>query len=65
MDTMKVVIKRNAPYEKGMYGVSIHNEPGGAANVTPINGEQDLRAKLLAFGLSADLRSAFSACATF
>lgn len=54
MDTIKVVIKRNAPYERGMYGVSIHSEPGGAANVTPINSEQELREKLLAFGLTPD-----------
>jgi hypothetical protein len=54
MATIKVVIKRNAPYENGMCGVSIHDEPGGAANVTPINSEQDLRAKLLVFGLTPD-----------
>jgi hypothetical protein len=48
------VIQRNAPYEKGVYGVSIHNEPGGAANVTPINSDQDLRAKLLLFGLTPE-----------
>jgi Fe2+ transport system protein FeoA len=52
VDTIKVVIKRNAPYENGMFGMSVHNEPGGAANVSPINSEQDLRVRLLAFGLT-------------
>jgi len=47
-----VVIKRNASYEKGVYGLSIHNEPGGSANVQPINSEVDLVAKLLAFGVT-------------
>ena len=54
METIRVVIRRNAPYERGMYGVSIHNEPGGAANVSPVNSEQDLREKLLAFGLTSN-----------
>lgn len=54
MDTITVVIKRNAPDEQGMYGVSIHSEPGGAAKITPINSEQALREQLLAFGLTAD-----------
>jgi hypothetical protein len=52
MSKMTVIIKRNATYEAGMFGVSIHNEPGGAANVQPINSEVDLRAKLLQFGVT-------------
>jgi hypothetical protein len=54
METITVVIKRNAPYEQGMYGVSIHNEPGGAGNATPVNSKQELFEQLLAFGLTAD-----------
>jgi hypothetical protein len=54
MDSITVVIKRNAPYERGMYGVSIHNEPGGAGNLTPVNSEQELFEQLLAFGLTAE-----------
>ena len=54
MDTIKVVIKRNAPSEEGMYGVSIHIEPGDAANIAPVSSEQDLLQKLLAFGLTRD-----------
>lgn len=53
MDTITVVIKRNAPYEHGMYGMSIHNERG-AGDVTPVNSEQELLEQLLAFGLTAD-----------
>lgn len=52
MEKMTVVIKRNASYEKGMYGVSIHDQPGIAAPVQPINSEKELRERLLAFGLS-------------
>jgi Fe2+ transport system protein FeoA len=52
METIRVVIKRNAPYEQGMYGLSIHDESGGGANVTPVNSERDLREKLLRFGLT-------------
>ena len=54
MDTITVVIKRNAPYEQGMCGVSIHDGPGAAGNVTPVNSEQELFEQLLAFGLTAD-----------
>jgi hypothetical protein len=54
LNTITVVIKRNAPYEHGIYGVSIHNEPGGAGNVTPVNSKQELFEQLLAFGLTAD-----------
>jgi hypothetical protein len=50
MDKLTVVIKRNASYEDGMYGLSVHNEPGGAANVQPIKSEEELKAKLLEFG---------------
>jgi hypothetical protein len=52
MDKLTVVIKRNASYEKGMYGLSIHDQPGGAGNVEPISSEAHLREKLLAFGFS-------------
>jgi len=52
IDKISVVIKRNVPYEQGMYGVSIHTEPGGAANITPISSEENLREQLLAFGLT-------------
>ena len=48
MDTITVVIKRNAPYEQGMCGVSIHDGPGAAGNVTPVNSEQELFEQLLA-----------------
>lgn len=54
MSRITVVIKRNAPYEKSMYGLSVHNKPGGAANVQPITSEQELRERLLKFGFSAD-----------
>jgi Fe2+ transport system protein FeoA len=37
-----------------MYGLSIHDQPGGSAVVRPINGEDELRARLKAFGLSDD-----------
>jgi Fe2+ transport system protein FeoA len=52
MAKMTVVVKRNASYENGMYGLSIHDQPGGAANVQPIDGEAELRERLLAFGLT-------------
>ena len=52
MSQLAVIIKRNASYEKGMYGLSIHSEPGGAANVQPINSEEELRDRLLKFGLT-------------
>jgi hypothetical protein len=52
MDKISVVIKRNAPDEQGMYGLSIHSEPGGAANITSISSEEKLREQLLAFGLT-------------
>jgi hypothetical protein len=35
-------------------GLSVHNEPGGAANVQPIKSEEELKAKLLEFGASDD-----------
>jgi hypothetical protein len=54
MHKLTVIIKRNASYEKGMYGLSIHNQPGGAANVEPINSEAQLREWLLGFGLCRD-----------
>ena len=54
MDRFTVIIKRNASYEQGMYGLSIHDEPGGAGNVEPINSEAQLREKLLGFGLNED-----------
>ncbi len=37
-----------------MYGLSFHDQPGGAANVEPINSEEELREKLLSFGLTED-----------
>lgn len=52
MSKMTVVIKRNAGYENGTYGLSVHDEPGGAANVEPINNEAELRERLLGFGLT-------------
>jgi hypothetical protein len=51
METITVVIKRNAPNERGMYG---YTAPGLAGNATSINSEEELRERLLAFGLSAD-----------
>jgi hypothetical protein len=39
-------------HEKGVYGLSVHNEPGGGATVQPINSEADLLARLLAFGVT-------------
>lgn len=53
-DKLTVIIKRNASYEKGMYGLSFHDQPGGAANVEPINSEQQLREKLLGLGLTEE-----------
>ena len=52
MSKMSVIIKRNASYEKGMFGVSVHNQPGGGATVEPIDSEADLRTRLLAFGVT-------------
>lgn len=52
MDKVTVIIQRNASYEKGMYGLSFHDQPGGAANVEPIKSEEELREKLLEFGLT-------------
>jgi len=52
MDKVRVIIKRNASYQRGMYGLSIHDQPGGAANVEPINSEAELREKLLGFGVT-------------
>ncbi len=54
VDKLTVIIKRNASYEKGMYGLSIHDQPGGSENVEPINGEEQLRERLLGFGLTED-----------
>jgi len=50
MSKLTVIIKRNASYEKGMYGLSIHNEPGGSANVQAIKDEAELKTKLVGFG---------------
>jgi Fe2+ transport system protein FeoA len=52
MAKMTVIVKRNASYEKGMYGVSIHDQLGIAATVQRINSEAELRERLLAFGLT-------------
>ena len=52
MKKFTVIIKRNASYEKGMYGLSIHDQPGGAGNVEPINSEGQLRERLIGFGFS-------------
>ncbi len=54
VDKLTVIIKRNASYEKGMYGLSIHDQPGGAGNVEPINSEDQLRERLLRFGLTEE-----------
>jgi hypothetical protein len=54
MSKVKVIIKRNAVYEKGMYGLSIHDQPGGAASVEPLDTEAELRERLLGFGLTVD-----------
>lgn len=51
-EKMTVIIRRNASYEKGMYGLSIHEGGGGAALVHPINSVEELRERLLGFGLS-------------
>lgn len=53
MNKITVTIKRNAGYEKGMYGLSIHDQPGQAANVIPINSKDELRPRLIDLGLSA------------
>jgi hypothetical protein len=50
MSKLTVVVKRNADYEKGIYGLSVHNEPGGAANVQPIKNAAELKARLIEFG---------------
>jgi hypothetical protein len=49
-----VLIKRNATFEQGMYGLSIHDEPGGAANVQPIKDESELMARLKEFGVTQE-----------
>lgn len=54
MSKLTVIIKRNASYENGMYGMSVGHEPGGAANVTSINNEAELKKQLLDFGLNED-----------
>ena len=54
MSRITVVIKRNAGYEKGVFGLSIHDEPGGAATVEAIESEAALRERLLGFGMSED-----------
>jgi hypothetical protein len=51
---LTVVIQRNADYQKGMYGLSVHNEPGGAANVQLIKNEEELKARLIEFGATDD-----------
>ena len=48
------VIKRNASYERGMCGLSIHDQPGGSANIQSIGSETELREKLLSLGYPAD-----------
>lgn len=50
MSKLTVVVQRNADYQKGMYGLSVHNEPGGAANVQPIKNDAELRARLIGLG---------------
>jgi hypothetical protein len=52
MDKVIVSIKRNAGYEKGMYGLAVHDQVGGAGNIQPIGTEAELRQKLAVFGLS-------------
>ena len=54
VDKLTVIIKRNASYEEGLYGLSIHDQPGGAANVEAISSEARLRERLLGFGLTED-----------
>jgi len=55
MAKVTVVIKRNGDHEKvklGMYGLSVHDQPGGSASVEPIDSEAELRERLLGFGLT-------------
>lgn len=42
----KVSTKRNASYERWMYGLAIHDKVGGAGNVQPVSTEAELRQKL-------------------
>lgn len=57
MSKATVVVKRNPSYQKGMYGLSIHQAPGHAANLIPIDSEEELRLRLLGFGFTARLVS--------
>jgi hypothetical protein len=52
MEKLTIVIRRNTSPGKGMYGLSIHDQPGGAGNAEPITSEVHLRKKLLGFGFS-------------
>ena len=54
MRKITVVVKRNASYENGMYGLSYHDHPGGAAPVQPIRSEAELRQRLMEFGVTED-----------
>ena len=53
MDKVIVSIKRNASYEKGMYGLAVHDQVGGAGNVQSISTEMELRQRLTDFGFRA------------
>jgi hypothetical protein len=52
MDKVILSIKRNASYEKGVYGLAVHDQIGGAGNVQPISTETELRQRLAGFGLT-------------
>jgi hypothetical protein len=39
MSRLTLVIKRNAKVDDGMFGLSLHDEPGGVAKVQRINSE--------------------------
>lgn len=55
MDKFTVIIKHNTSHDKGMYGLSIHDQPGGTGDVEPIYSEGQLRERLIEFGLTEDL----------
>jgi len=56
-----VVIKRNAGYEKGMYGLSIHDQPGGSAPVIAVENESNLCQRLLELKLTEEFATAIIA----
>ena len=52
MSRRMVVIERNAKDKDGMFGLSLHDESGGVANVQRINTEAELRTSLLKYGVT-------------